>query len=354
MRIVVVEDEIRIREGLCNLIGKISAEYEILGQASNGKEGMELILFANPDLIITDVRMPVMDGIEMLRLLKEKGIHKKAVILSAFTEFEYAKQAIVLGVSEYLVKPITVPALTETLARLNRQIEFDRVMGAAPNRNDAVDYTYPIHIENDIKKSICACDWNRTDYFKECFANYYKSAGCSFSVVKEAYVRFIWAISSVSKEIGMLSEEKTNDLSVFECVSAAQGQAELAKALDAMLEALRTPKENTDETASLTVNRAIALIHEFYQAGITLDEIADKLNLTPEYLGTLFREKTGVHFTTYMKNHRTNKAKALLIGTQMKLAEIAQSVGYSDPKYFSKVFKESTGFLPSQYRALNK
>ncbi len=354
MRIVVVEDEIRIREGLCNLIGKISADYEILGQASNGKEGLDLVLATNPDLIITDVRMPLMDGIEMLRLLKEKGIQKKAIILSAYTEFEYAKQAIVLGVSEYLVKPITVSALAETLTRLNKQIEFYKIMSALPNRNDAAEYTYPIHIENDIRKSICACDWKKTDYCKARFADHYKDAKCAFSVKKEAYVRFIWAISNVSKEIGLLQEEGVNIQNVLERIYAAQSHEELSRALGVMLSALRTPKENVDETASLTVNRAKTLIHEFYHTGITLEEIADQLNLTPEYLGTLFREKTGTHFTAYIKNHRTNKAKALLIGTEMKLSEIAQSVGYSDPKYFSKVFKESIGQLPSQYRALNK
>ena len=354
MKIVVVEDEIRIREGLCSLIGRIRPEYEVLGQASNGKEGVELIAALNPDLIITDVRMPIMDGIEMLQYLREKGINKKSVILSAYTEFEYAKQAIVLGVSEYLVKPITVPELTETLARLNKQIEFDKVMSASPKRNDASEYTYPIHIENDVKKSLCAHNWKKTEHWKGCFVNYFKEEHCAFSVQKEAYVRFVWAISDVSKEIGLLNDKGASVQNVLERISAAQSQDELAQALDAMLKALRTSGANTEDTASLTVNRAKTLIHEFYQTGITLEEIADRLNITPEYLGTLFREKAGVHFTAYIKNHRTNKAKALLLGTQMKLAEIAQSVGYSDPKYFSKVFKESSGFLPSQYRAMHK
>ncbi len=274
--------------------------------------------------------------------------------MSAYTEFEYAKQAIVLGVSEYLVKPVTVSALADTLTRLNKQIEFDKIMSAAPNRNDAAEYTYPIHIENDIRKSICACDWSKTDYYKERFADHYKDAICAFSVKKEAYIRFIWAISNVSKEIGLLHENSVSIQGVLERIYAAQSHEELTQALGGLLAALRSPKDNADKTASLTVNRAKTLIHEFYHTGITLEEIAGKLNLTPEYLGTLFREKTGVHFTAYIKNHRTNKSKALLIGTQMKLAEIAQSVGYSDPKYFSKVFKESTGQLPSQYRALNK
>lgn len=92
------------------------------------------------------------------------------------------------------------------------------------------------------------------------------------------------------------------------------------------------------------------MIHEFYQSGITLEEIASKLNITPEYLGTQFHKEMGVNFSTYMKNYRISKAKELLCGTQLKLYEIAEKVGYSDPKYFSKVFKETTGQLPAEYR----
>jgi two-component system response regulator YesN len=85
-----------------------------------------------------------------------------------------------------------------------------------------------------------------------------------------------------------------------------------------------------------------------------LDEIGVKLNLTPEYLGTLFHKEIGMTFSNYMKNYRIGKARELLCGTQLKLYEIAQQVGYADPKYFSKVFKEVTGQLPGEYRKTYK
>ena len=92
------------------------------------------------------------------------------------------------------------------------------------------------------------------------------------------------------------------------------------------------------------------MIHEYYATGITLDEIAEQLNMTPEYVGTLFRKEMGVTFSTYIKNHRINKAKELLCSTSLKLYEVAEQVGYFDPKYFSRVFKETTGMLPNDYR----
>ena len=95
-------------------------------------------------------------------------------------------------------------------------------------------------------------------------------------------------------------------------------------------------------------------IHEFYARGITLDEIAEKLNVTPEYLGSQFHKEVGVTFSTYMKEYRIQKAKKLLIGTNLKLYEVAEQVGYATPKYFSKIFKEVTGQFPAEYRKLNK
>ena len=92
------------------------------------------------------------------------------------------------------------------------------------------------------------------------------------------------------------------------------------------------------------------MIHEFYRTGITLEEIGNRLNMTPEYLGTLFHRETGTTFSSYVKTYRISKAKELLVGTNLKLYEVAEKVGYSDPKYFSRVFKEITGQLPVEYR----
>lgn len=92
------------------------------------------------------------------------------------------------------------------------------------------------------------------------------------------------------------------------------------------------------------------MIHEFYADGITLSEIADRLNLTQEYLGSQFHKEVGENFSTYIRNYRLSKAKELLIGTQLKQYEIAEKVGYTDAKYFARVFKECVGMSPAEYR----
>ena len=123
-----------------------------------------------------------------------------------------------------------------------------------------------------------------------------------------------------------------------------------------MEEFLRLLPENEGEEnqTRLVIRRTKSLIHEFFARGITLEEIADKLNVTPEYLGSQFHKEVGMTFSAYMKEYRIQKAKKLLIGTNLKLYEIARQIGYGDPKHFSKVFREITGQLPAEYRKMNK
>lgn len=109
-------------------------------------------------------------------------------------------------------------------------------------------------------------------------------------------------------------------------------------------------EDNEFEVINLAVKKAQSMIHEFYADGITLGEIADRLNMTQEYLGTQFHKEVGEPFSIYIRNYRLSKAKELLIGTQLKQYEVAERLGYTDAKYFARVFKEHVGMSPAEYR----
>ena len=120
MRIVVVEDEAPIREGMAKLLSKINPEYELVGKAADGEAGYQLIRELNPDLVIMDIRMPKMDGIAMIKKLREENIKCKVIILSAYSEFQYAQKAIELKADSYLLKPIKIPELKSALKQAER------------------------------------------------------------------------------------------------------------------------------------------------------------------------------------------------------------------------------------------
>lgn len=115
IKVFLVEDEVIIRSGVKKSINWEQEGYEFVGEASGGELAYPMILKEKPDILITDIRMPFMDGLELSRLVKKELPDIKILILSGYDEFEYAKKAIKIGVTEYLLKPISAAKLTEVL-----------------------------------------------------------------------------------------------------------------------------------------------------------------------------------------------------------------------------------------------
>ena len=107
IKVFLVEDEMLIRQGVKNSIQWEKEGYEFVGEAGDGELALPIIFKEKPDLVITDIRMPFMDGLELSRLIRQELPEVKIIILSGYDEFEYAKEAIKIGVVEYLLKPIS-------------------------------------------------------------------------------------------------------------------------------------------------------------------------------------------------------------------------------------------------------
>ena len=122
MKIAVIEDEKPIREGLVHILNKISPEYQVVGSAKNGAEGLILLEEEMPDLIMLDIQMPDMDGLQMLKEARARGIYTKVIILTAYSDFSYAKKAIELGIENYLLKPVNLTELKKTLEKIKEEL----------------------------------------------------------------------------------------------------------------------------------------------------------------------------------------------------------------------------------------
>ena len=116
-KLIIIEDERLLRERLIQMIDFSKFECIFSGAASNGKEGIALIRKVMPDIVLLDLNMPLIDGLDVLRLTKE-DFNYEAIIITGYAEFEYAKEAISLGVSDYLLKPIEQSVLDTALARV--------------------------------------------------------------------------------------------------------------------------------------------------------------------------------------------------------------------------------------------
>ena len=211
---------------------------------------------------------------------------------------------------------------------------------------------YPLDIEKKMKIAVCGGERDKIVKCADQFYEYFLDRQMyDPKKVKECYVRFLWAVVHFAQNTGILHLEEPEQRRMLERIAQAKTRQGLKETIERLLSQIKKTERTID---NLLVKRAVAMIQEFYCFGITLDEIAAKLGITPEYLGMQFHQEMGVNFSAYVRTMRINKAKELLIRTQLKLYEIAEQVGYSDAKYFSKVFKAETGQLPAEYRKTYK
>ena len=122
LRTFLVEDEIVVRETIKKMIPWEQYGYELVGEAPDGEVALPMIKNLKPDLLITDIKMPFMDGLTLCRMVRKDFPEMKIVILSGYDDFNYAKQAIAIGVEDYLLKPITKNAFLERLTEIREEL----------------------------------------------------------------------------------------------------------------------------------------------------------------------------------------------------------------------------------------
>lgn len=126
LKIFLAEDEVVVRETIKRMIPWEKLGFELVGEAADGEMALPLLIRQQPDLLITDIKMPFMDGLTLARLAKKEIPGLKVVILSGYDDFNYAKQAIGIGVEDYLLKPITKNALIERLSEIRSRYEHEK------------------------------------------------------------------------------------------------------------------------------------------------------------------------------------------------------------------------------------
>jgi len=135
-QIFVVEDELLIRQNVRHVIEGMSGPYAFCGEASDGEMALSMMQDLMPDILLTDIRMPFLDGFELIRNAKAMMPWLKVVIISGYDDFEYARKAITLGVDQYLLKPVRQTDLTRVIQQLAQQIEEGKIRSALPKGYD--------------------------------------------------------------------------------------------------------------------------------------------------------------------------------------------------------------------------
>ncbi len=382
IKVFLAEDEYVIRAGIRNSIDWEAHGYEFCGEAGDGELAFSLIRDLAPDIVVTDIRMPFMDGLELSRHIKEELPKTEIIILSGYEEFEYAKRSIEIGVAQYLLKPISAEKLIEELDRIKEKIikkreegdfldklnelsgAFEKVSKSYTDKGDRTDASHTpmfkpdLDVENinlEIIKSEKLKAFLKTgetedveifldDFFKE-MSNEMRSMMFRQYMIMDVYFM-------VADFVEQLGGDK-NTVEVFDFRGMLAPDQEVSKQYITRIvkDAVAFRSENSLNKYRDVVDAAINYIDENYSTeGLSLNDVASHVGLSPNHLSTVFSQKTGKTFIKYLTDRRISRAKELLRCTGKKSAEISALVGYSDPHYFSSLFKKTTGITPKEYR----
>lgn len=391
-KILIVDDEYLVRRGLRETVDWSVLDAEIVAECENGRQAIAEVERCRPDLIISDVRMPVMDGLAMAEKLAEMNFDGAVIFYSGYSDFEYVRKAMEYGVSGYVLKPEENDLLTrkaaETIAVLEERRKKSNALQSLSSGAAYIKEIYFRKLEEGVddrslrdQLSVLNISLPRSGTVL-----YGKALRMLDAAFEELYRALLRALDNF-KAVGDCSREKfiivtglTDADALRECAERLYGEcgkntsfacvglsgafgadADLCTAA-AQAKAAASPVFEVGGVFSFAeagmrggkklkkiAEDALALIVAHYSEKITVKWAADKLFISESHLMHEFKEETGATFNECLTYYRIAKAKELLAQGKMRINEIATAVGFADGRYFGQVFKERVGITPSEY-----
>ncbi|OPH50670.1 DNA-binding response regulator [Paenibacillus ferrarius] len=390
IKVIIADDESIVRKGLRSTVPWDKYGMEVVADASNGRKAWEAYLEHQPQVVITDIVMPEMDGIELLRRVKETAPDTKIILLSCHRDFEYAQQGIKLGAAGYLLKTAFEDDELEGLLAKFQQ-ELAKAASMAPSVTQAAASE-----EEDERLGNLLYAWlnghndklvdemkKRTQeawsfHGEPVYVYLIKTSGCEVS--------WLELLKETAKEDRQLYEGAVIPYGNERCylivpqsrLNAAESVLVEQKSENAKLQwAKRGPLTSTEErlealsalhkaaelekTYGVTaadwpepIWKAVKLLHDHPAAEWSVSDVAGQVGLSRSHFSILFKKALGDSFVAFQYKRKLKLAYGLLKDTTLTMQDIAERTGLGDSKYFSKWFKRCTGQTPSHYRAEQK
>ena len=370
--ILLVEDEKSIRENLQKGISWERMGFYIAGDAGNGEEALERLEKIQPDVLLTDIRMPFMDGLELARLAKRILPEIHVVFLSSYMEFGYAREAIRLGALEYLVKPVTpgklIRPFTELKERLDRESSeesrYTSLYRDLRNREEKLEEasvrkvsTQDLSLEGQREKALWRFLHSGSTADEGQFIEQYLSSCDPHMMASKTYCSyfFVQTLVTCMKAVTSMGGNAAELFGTIEDVDHYIAQFDSAESasieLRNIIHLVLGYRDGTVHHSKDLVWKAENYIRDhFTDPDLSMTDAADAAGLSPCHFSVVFKQRTGHSFSRYLRTLRIEEAKKLLKTTDMTTGEIAEKIGYSNVNYFSAVFHKTVGITPKAFR----
>lgn len=363
-RVVLADDEPEVLRSIQRTLDWEKYGFSVVGAFLNGLDVLEFLENHDVDIVFTDIRMPFMDGIELMHKIKEKYPYIKLVIISGYDDFQYAKEALIHGVLDYILKPINAREMSEVLQKVKDKMdtELEEKQSIQKLRNlymEDIDKSEQVILLFDEKaqdKLFTAVKFGKEEDIHAVIRKmkeYLIKADMSSSSYQAYSMSVINALLVFARQQDLEIEEVfdgiPNYLEIMQKYASADTFMEWLEEQCIRLNA-NQGRERENKAKGIIEEAKQKIQEEFGDPDIGLEKIAAEVGLTQTYFSSLFKKETGMSFVEYLTDTRMKEAMRLLKETNEKIYVVAQKVGYLESGYFSHVFKKKYGMSPIQCR----
>lgn len=362
-KILVVDDNKIERNGIVAQINKLNIPCET-AEAQNGRKALSYLEKNKVDILLTDIRMPFINGLELITRARTLYPEIRSVIFSAYSDFSYAQQAIASKADCYLLKPIDLSefskALTSIIDDLNHTKQFHSeetaIIENMINFNSPARSAHPSQSVGDIPKlidSIFSSIESKNICGLSSEVDKLLLRMQKYNVASMLYVKQI-VIEIIKKLCIYLSDADKSNVTehikhIAVCGSLNDIRIFTKSLIDNICEKISLADEGI-KSSNFIIDFAVDYVSRRYMNDISLESIAKELDISSGYFSRTFKKEVGQGFVRYLTLYRIERAKEKLTKTNMKIKDISNSVGITDISYFGFIFKKYTGFTPDEYR----
>ncbi|WP_010283675.1 response regulator transcription factor [Bacillus timonensis] len=389
-KVLIADDEFIIRDGIHFSIDWENYNMEVIGEAEDGEEAIELATLHQIDILLIDLNMPIMNGIEAMKRIKEQLPHCKMVVISGHDEFRYAQEALRLKVEDYLLKPVNPVKLQAIIMDLKRKLdneenqkEFLKQATNQIRRNHVQlkvrffqDWIEGQLTNEEIKEQLHFLHLPETNPVQHLVIKWPEFHLHQTFMQENDRQIYLFAIENIVKEtIGSKGTAIFWDQSTLlnVCLWKHVKREQMTKIEETILDYYNIKiyyqiedvnnqelykvyercKREVERQIKISpiVKQAITYIQQHYQdSSLTLERTAEELHITSVYLSRMIKHELGVTYVNLLTQMRINKAVDLLKTTDLSIRDIAETVGYDSQHYFSTTFKKVVGVSPLQFK----
>ncbi len=404
--IVLVDDEAEVRDSMAAGVDWKKLGFEVKGLAQNGLEALALIEAEEPDVVMTDIKMPYMDGLQLSAKIREKYDNMKIVIFSGYDDFSYAKEAIKYKVENYIMKPINSRELEDSMMEIkkildnerdterNYRLLSERYANGLPRITESlIHQLLRGEVNEDIKQQLAE---NRPDFVPAegwfvvaASLSDQKDGGFSDELIykeveDELQKKYKIAVVRDNTKVNIIFAERNSEIVInaienlernmkhllgvqLSCgigsqaatlEEISQSYAEACRALESLekdesgnIRYFGDLRQRDMKETDSPIAKAIAYIKLNYaDTDLSVETVADSVGFSHSYFSSMFKKETGEACSGFITKVRMEEAARLLNETDSKTYIIAKETGYSDVAYFSYAFKHHYGVAPTKYR----